>query len=97
MKPTIDQIAEQVTDDSEPVDDDSDKFGDPNMTSLSDLNMQDMVTVDGFGQMTRQQAIRSTITILILMADSLKQLQGFPEHSFDLAKAHYLAALLGNR
>lgn len=50
------------------------------------------VTVGGFGQMTKQQALNSTITYLRQMAEKLEQGGNIPVHYFDLAKEHYIAA-----
>jgi hypothetical protein len=58
-----------------------------------DVNESPPVTVTGFGQMTKQQALNSTITYLRQMAEQLEQGVAIPLHYFDMAKDHYQAFL----
>jgi hypothetical protein len=58
-----------------------------------DVNESPPVTVPGFGQMTKQQALNSTITYLRQMAEQLEQGTAIPLHYFDMAKDHYQAFL----
>jgi hypothetical protein len=57
-----------------------------------DVN-ETLISVPGFGQMTKQQALNSTIQYLRQMAEKLEQGAGIPLHYFDLAKVHYEAAI----
>ena len=54
---------------------------------------EQLITVDGFGRMTKQQAINSTISFLRQMAEKLEEGANVPLHYFDMAKAHYQAAI----
>jgi hypothetical protein len=58
-----------------------------------DVNDSPLITVPGFGQMTKQQALNSTITYLRQMAEQLEQGTAIPLHYFDMAKDHYQAFL----
>jgi predicted deacetylase len=58
-----------------------------------DVNESPLITVPGFGQMTKQQALNSTITYLRQMAEQLEQGAAIPLHYFDMAKDHYQAFL----
>jgi len=58
-----------------------------------DVNESPLITVPGFGQMTKQQALNSTITYLRQMAEQLEQGTAIPLHYFDMAKDHYQAFL----
>lgn len=58
-----------------------------------DVNDEPLVTVTGFGQMTKHQALQATITYLRQMADKLEEGIGIPTHYFDMAKDHYKAVI----
>jgi hypothetical protein len=58
-----------------------------------DVNESPLIMVQGFGQMTKQQALNSTITYLRQMAEQLEQGTAIPPHYFDIAKNHYKAFL----
>jgi hypothetical protein len=58
-----------------------------------DVNESPLITVPGFGQMTKQQALNSTITYLRQMTEQLEQGTAIPPHYFDIAKNHYKAFL----
>ncbi|MCK9558041.1 MAG: hypothetical protein M0R50_08395 [Candidatus Cloacimonetes bacterium] len=62
-----------------------------NMIS-EDVN-ETLVNVDGFGRMTKQQAMQTTVTYLRQMAEALEQGVNIPTNYFDLAKSHYIAAI----
>jgi len=63
-----------------------------NMIS-EDVNESPLVAVPGFGQMSKQQALNSTIIYLRQIAEKLEQGTAVPLHYFDMAKDHYLAFL----
>ena len=70
----------------------------PSIDEISQLLSEDvgdepLIAVKGFGQMTKRQAIQSTITYLRQMAEKLEQGVGIPLHYFDMAKDHYMAAI----
>jgi hypothetical protein len=58
-----------------------------------DVNEEPVVFVPGYGRMTKQQAINSTITYLRQMAEKLEEGVAVPLSYFDLAKDHYKAAI----
>lgn len=58
-----------------------------------DVNESPIVVVPGYGQMTKQQAMNSTIAYLRQMAEQLEQGNAIPLHYFDMAKDHYKAAI----
>ena len=58
-----------------------------------DVGEPTMVLVPGFGRMTKQQAIQTTITYLRQMAEKLEEGVSIPLSYFDLAKDHYKAAV----
>jgi hypothetical protein len=58
---------------------------------ISDLESEPLVTVSGYGRMTKKQALQSTITYLRQMAEMLEQGSNIPLNYFDMAKDHYLA------
>ena len=60
---------------------------------IAENSMEPLVTVSGFGRMTKQQALNTTITYLRQMAEALEQGNSVPSHYFDLAKEHYQAAI----
>jgi hypothetical protein len=62
-------------------------------TISEDVNDEPLVTVAGFGQMTKHQALQTTITYLRQMADKLEEGIGIPMHYFDMAKDHYKAVI----
>jgi hypothetical protein len=62
-------------------------------TISEDVNESPLVAVQGFGQMTKQQALNSTISYLRQMAEQLEQGNTIPLHYFDMAKDHYQAFL----
>jgi hypothetical protein len=73
-----------------PLNDDIDELS--RMIS-EDVNDSPLIMVPGFGQMTKQQALNSTITYLRQMAEQLEQGTAIPLHYFDMAKDHYQAFL----
>jgi hypothetical protein len=62
---------------------------------IPDAGSEPLVTVAGFGRMTKQQAMNTTIKYLRQMAETLEQGTAIPLHYFDLAKDHYNAAING--
>ena len=62
-------------------------------SEIAEDNVEPLVTVSGYGRMTRQQALNTTITYLRQMAESLERGDHIPSHYFDLAKEHYQAAM----
>ena len=60
---------------------------------MADPGSEPLVTVDGFGRMTKQQALQTTIKYLRQMAEKLEQGIGVPLHYFDMAKDHYMAVI----
>ena len=60
---------------------------------VADPGSEPLVTVSGFGRMTKQQALQTTIKYLRQKAESLEQGVGFPLHYFDMAKDHYKAVI----
>jgi hypothetical protein len=60
---------------------------------ISDPGSEPLVTVDGFGSMTKKQALQTTINYLRQMAEKLEQGIGIPMHYFDMAKDHYRAVM----
>lgn len=71
----------------------------PSIDELSRMLFEDvdeqLVTVAGFGRMTRQQALQTTITYLRQMAEKLEEGVVVPLHYFDLAQDHYKAVIEG--
>jgi hypothetical protein len=61
--------------------------------AISEDSTDPLISVQGFGQMTKQQALNSTITYLRQMAEQLEQGNAIPLHYFDMAKDHYQAFL----
>lgn len=60
---------------------------------MTDPGSEPLVTVAGFGQMTKHQALQTTIKYLQQMAEKLEQGVGIPLHYFDMAKDHYKAVI----
>ena len=60
---------------------------------MVDPGSEPLVTVNGFGRMTKQQALQTTIKYLRQMAEKLEQGIGVPLHYFDMAKYHYKAVV----
>jgi len=71
----------------------NDDIGELSKMISEDVNDSPLIAVPGFGQMTKQQALNSTITYLRQMAEQLEQGTAIPLHYFDMAKDHYQAFL----
>jgi hypothetical protein len=54
---------------------------------------ESFVNVNGFGRMSRRQALRSAAAFLRNMAEKIEEDVNIPLHYFDMAKDHYKAAI----